>query len=184
MREFQLTKRVIIGALVVLLLADGALAYFNLKMSGPRDTRELVLTMQTRELALVKKDVEGAAEIRKKLPKILNGFDEFESTLLPASKGYSVIMQEIDEYARETHLIVDERKFREKDVKGRNLTELDLEARVSGDYNGIVHFLNDLQRSKRVYIVDSLDVETEPGGQPATGALRVNLRMRTYFRKA
>jgi Tfp pilus assembly protein PilO len=79
---------------------------------------------------------------------------------------------------------VDNVKFHEKEVTGRNLTELTLESSVTGDYNGIVRFLNDLQRSKHVYIVDGLDVDSQTSGQGPVGALRINLHMRTYFRKA
>ena len=36
MADFRVKKGVIIGVVAVLLLADGALAYFNVKMSVPR----------------------------------------------------------------------------------------------------------------------------------------------------
>lgn len=184
MHDFQFRKRLILGVLVALLLADCALGYFNLRMSTPRENREQALAAQSRKLALVRADVKRATDIRAKIPLVLKEFDQFESTLLPASKGYSVVTQELDEYAKDTHLILDAVKYHEKDVTGRNLTELTVESRVTGDYSGIVHFLNHLQRSKNVYIVDSLDVETDPSGQSSPGVLRVNLHLKTYFRKA
>ena len=184
MHDFELKKRFIIGALAALLVADAALGYLNLRMSKHREDREQVLVIQTHKVALVKSDVERARKIREKLPQTLNQFDQFESTLLPATKGYSVLAQEMDDYAKDTHLLLDEVKFHEKEVSGRNLTELTVESRVSGDYNGIVRFLNHMQRSKNVFIVDALDVETDTSGQAQAGVLRVNLHMRTYFRKA
>jgi type IV pilus assembly protein PilO len=187
MHDFKFKKRLVIGFLVLLLLADAGLAYFNMKMAGPRGNRDQDLASQSRKLALVKADVAHASEIRDKIPKTLARFDEIESGLLPASKGYSVITQEMSEYARDTHLIMDEVRFHEKDMTGRNLTELTVESRVSGDYSGIVHFLNHLQRSKNFYIVDALALETAPAGQPGqapAGVLRVSLHVRTYFRKA
>jgi Tfp pilus assembly protein PilO len=75
-------------------------------------------------------------------------------------------------------------KFHEKEVNGRNLTELTLEIAINGDYNGIVHFLNHLQRSKTAYIIDGLEVDSQNAGQAPAGQLKVNLHMRTYFRKA
>jgi hypothetical protein len=51
-----------------------------------------------------------------------------------------------------------------------------------------VRFLNALQRSKNTYIVDSLGLESEsatPGTAAATPTgLKVNLHLRTFFRKA
>ena len=185
MADFQTKKRVIMIALAVLIVADGALYYFNSKLSSPSSERQQVLASQTRQLALVKADVERANKIRTTIPDILEKFDQFESTLQPATKGYSVITQELDEYAHDTHLIVDGVQNHQKEVSGRNLTEIDIDAAVTGDYNGIVSFLNRLQRSKNVYIVDSLAVDSgEEGGRGPAGVLRVSLRLRTYFRKA
>jgi len=183
MRDFKTKKLLIIAAIAVLLLADAGLAYFNAKMSSPANNRAQALTAESQRLALVKADVDRASRIRQTIPDILKKFDDFESTLLPASKGYSVVTQELDEYVRDSHLLVDTWQFHSKEVTGRDLTEVKIEASVTGDYNGIVNFLNHLQRSKNVYIVDSLGVDTE-ATHGATGALRVTLHLRTYFRKA
>lgn len=183
--DFKTKKRLIIGALALLLLADVGLAYFNAKLSSPANNRAQALTAESRQLALVKADVERASKIRQTIPDILKKFDQFESTLLPASTGYSVIAQELDEYVRDSHLLVEGSQYHAKEATGRDLTEVKIEASVTGDYNGIVNFLNHLQRSKNVYIVDSLAVDT--GAETTRGAaaaLRVTLHLRTYFRKA
>ncbi len=184
MGNFATKRQMILGGLAVLLILDVALMYFNSKLSSPENGRKQTLATEARQLALVKADVERATKIRGTIPEILKKFDDFESTLLPASKGYSVISQEMDEYARDTHLVVDNVQIHPKDVAGRNLTELNMDASVSGDYNGIVNFLNRLQRSKNVYIVDSLAVNSEVSGREAPGALKVTLHLRTYLRKA
>jgi Tfp pilus assembly protein PilO len=183
MTDFKTKKRVIIGVLAVLLLADAGLAYFNAKMSSPANNRAQALAAESQRLALVKADVDRASKIRQTIPDILKKFDDFESTLQPASKGYSVIAQELGDYVRDSHLIVDASQYHSKEVTGRDLTEVKIEASVTGDYNGIVKFLNHLQRSKNVYIVDSLGVDTE-ATHGAAGELRVTLHLRTYFRKA
>ncbi|HYA78850.1 MAG TPA: type 4a pilus biogenesis protein PilO [Candidatus Bathyarchaeia archaeon] len=184
MGDFKTKKQIIVAALAVLLLADGALVYFNSKLSTPQSNRQQVLAAQTRQLALVKADIERASKIRETIPDILKKFDQFEATLLPAGKGYSVITQELDDYARDSHLLVGDVQYHPKEVTGRSLTELSMEASVTGDYNGIVSFLNRLQRSKNVYIVDSLAVDTVESEHGPAGTLRVSLHMRTYFRKA
>ena len=184
MPRFQIKKQVIIAGLAVLFIADAAFLYFNSVMSSPQENRQQVLAVDNRQLALVKADVKRASEIREKIPQVLKQFDGFENTLLPASKGYSVIAQEMDEDAHDAHLIVDNVKYHATDVVGRDLTEVSLESSVTGDYNGIVRFLNALQRSKHVYIVDALEVDSQSSGQAPVGTLRVNLHMRTYFRKA
>jgi hypothetical protein len=73
-------------------------------------------------------------------------------------------------------------------VPGRDLQEIELDATVSGDYANIVRFLNALQRSKNTYIVDSLGLESDTTTQGTAAVtptgLKVNLHLRTFFRKA
>lgn len=184
MRDFALQKKLILAGLAALLLADGALAYLSMKVGVPREVREQALTKQNREAALVRGDIERARQIQREMPEVLKEFDGFEGTLLPASQGYSVLSQEMDGYAKEAHVMMEDVKFHEKDVEKRNLSEVLIESTVSGDYNGIVVFLNRLQRSKNVYIVDDLAVDSQNQSQGPAGTLRVNLHVRTYFRKA
>jgi Type II secretion system (T2SS), protein M subtype b len=184
MRDFLVQKKLILGGLAALLLADGALAYFGMQLGVPREAREQALAAQNRDLALVKADVDRAKKIQQAMPDILKKFDGFEGTLLPASKGYSILSQEMDEYAKAAHVLVDDVKFHSKDLTDRNLSEVLIESTVDGDYNGIVVFLNHLQRSTNVYIVDELAVDSQNQSQAPPGTLRVNLHLRTYFRKA
>jgi Tfp pilus assembly protein PilO len=185
MGNFQLQKRIILTALAILLAVDVGLASYAFKMAEARQDPQKALAMENRQLGLLKADVTRAAEIQKRIPDVLKGFDEFEKGLPPASKGYSVISQEFGEYVRETHLRMEDVVFKQKELPGRNLDELDIVASVSGDYTGIVRFLNALQRSrKNVYIVDSLQVDIQNSVQGAPSALKINLHLRSYFRKA
>ncbi len=183
MRNFYLEKRIILASLGVLLAADAALAYFNLKMNSARETPQQVLAADTRQLKLMKADVERATAIQKNIPEVLKKFDAFEADLPPASKGYSVTSEELNGFARDTHLLIGDLRFREKELKEHNLDEVEIEATVAGGYNGIVRFVNHLQRSKNVYIVDSLQLESDPSGQGTANLLRISLHLRTYFRK-
>ena len=184
MSNFYVKKRIILTVLGVLLVADAALAYFNLKMNTARETPQQVLASETRQLKLLKADVERAGAIQKNIPQVLKQFDEFEAGLPAASKGYSATSQELNDYARDTHLQVGDLRFHQKELTERNLDEVAIEATVAGDYNGIVRFINKLQRSKNVYIVDALQLESDPAGTGPGNLLRISLRLRTYFRKA
>ncbi len=185
MQNFRLEKQLIIVGLAILLLADAALAYYSVRMMDVRQNPGAYLAAQSRQVALVKADIKRASEIQKKIPSYLRGLDEFEGSLVPAPNGYSGISGELDDLARKHHVNIDDKKFHQKEIVGRNLIELEVETAVSGEYGGIVRFLNALQRSKSVYIVDSLQVETanQVPGQGFSGALKVNLHLRTYFRK-
>lgn len=187
MSEFKTKKRVILAGLGLLLAVDGALAEYNRRLMIKDANPEVKLKAESLYVALVKKDIERATNIKGNLPEVQKNFDQFETTLPPAGKGYSMVSQEVGEIARETHVVVRDLKFREKEVAGRNVDEIEMDALVDGDYAGIVRFLNRLQRSKNTYVVDSLglDSATSAAGQNQAppGTVKVSLHVRSYFRK-
>jgi Type II secretion system (T2SS), protein M subtype b len=187
MGEFKTKKRLILTGLGLLLAVDGALAYHNSRLMVKDANPEAILKAKSLHLALVKADVERVSKIKARRPEDQKYFDQFESTLPPAGKGYSMVSQEVGDIARETHVLVRDLKFREKEVAGRNVNEIEMEALVDGDYAGIVRFLNRLQRSKNTYVVDSLGLDSAVGtggqSQAPPGTVKVSLHVRSYFRK-
>jgi len=187
MGDFKLKKRLILAGLALLLVLDGALAYHNSRLAVKEENPDAKLKAESRQVALVKADVERANKIKARLPEVQKYFDQFENTLPPAGKGYSLVSQELGEVARETHVQVEDLKFRQKEVSGRNVDEIEVEALLDGDYVGIVKFLNRLQRSKNTYVVDSLGLDSAAGSgganQAPPGTVKVSLHLRSYFRK-
>jgi hypothetical protein len=187
MSDFKVKKRLILTGLAVLLVADAGLAYHNSRLAVKDENPEARLKAGARQVALVKADVERANKIKARLPEVQKYFDQFETTLPPAGKGYSLVSQEVDDIARDTHVVVRDLKFREKEITGRNVNEIEVEALLDGDYAGIVRFLNRLQRSKNTYVVDSLGLDSASGtgtvNQAPPGAVKVSLHLRSYFRK-
>jgi type IV pilus assembly protein PilO len=184
MTEPRLNKLPIYIGLAALLFADGAFAYLSSRITSSHRNPQQELQVQNRQLQLMKLDVKRASEIRTKIPQVLKEFDQFEAALPTASRGYSTIDQELTDFAKQSHLQVDEKKFHEKELAGRGLTEIGIEETVTGDYTGIVSFLNRLQRSKNTYIIDGLQVDSGTAGQVTPGTLKIELKILTYFRKA
>jgi len=94
------------------------------------------LKAESLKVALVRADIERANKIKARLPEVQKYFDQFETTLPPAGKGYSEVSQEVGEIARDTHVQVQDLKFKEKEVSGRNVDEIEVEALLAGDYAG------------------------------------------------
>jgi hypothetical protein len=188
MGNFKVQKILILVGLALVFLLDAALAYHNSSVSAREENPDQALKLQALQLGLLKADVERAAKIKSHMPEVQKYFDQFETTLPPVGKGYSVISQEFDDVSKDTHVQLQDLKFRQQDVKGRNVDEVEIQATLSGDYAGIVRFLNRMQRSKNTYIIDSLGLDSEngpgQGGQAPPGSVRVSLHLRSYFRKA
>jgi len=187
MGDFALKKRLILAGLMLLLVIDGGLAYHNSRLAAKEENPDLKLKMEALQVALVKADVERANKIKTHLPEVQKYFDQFESTLPPAGKGYSLVSQEVGDIAHETHVQVEDMKFHEKEISGRNVNEVEIDAVLAGDYTGIVRFLNRLQRSKNSYVMDSLGLDSATGSgtanQAPPGTVKVSLHLRSYFRK-
>jgi hypothetical protein len=187
MGDFKIKKRLILTGLALLLVIDGALAYHNRRLAVRDENPDVIFKAESRQVALVKADVERANKIKTRLPEAQKNLDQFETTLPPAGKGYSMVSQEVGEIARDTHVQVQDLKFREKEISGRNVNEIEIQALLDGDYVGIVRFLNRLQRSKNTYVVDSLGLDSVTsagqGNQAPPGTVKVSLHLRSYFRK-
>jgi hypothetical protein len=182
--SIRLKKQLIYVGLALLLIGDITFAYLGAKISAGRENPQQTLQAENRQLQLMKLDVKRSSEIRTKIPDVLKKFDDFETGLPSASRGYSTIDQELTSFAKETHLQVDEKRFKEKELAGRGLDEVEIDLTVAGDYSGVVNFLNHLQRSKNTYIIDGLQLDSAKSGQVAPGTLRITLNLLTYFRKA
>lgn len=180
--DFKFKKRSIVLLLVLLIAADIALGAYTWNLASAQSAQqELNVMMRNRDL--LKKDIQRAQEIRNHIPAIQKDCDAFERSLFSTSTGYSTINAELTALASKSGLRLDNRSFTSKAVKGRDLTELKIDAQVTGDYRGVVRFLNGLQRSQNFYAVEGLAARSAQA-QGAKGGLQVTFHIKTYFRTA
>ena len=180
--DFTIERRAIIFGLVLLVVADIALAVYGWNLSAGRQPQD-ELAILTRNRDLLKADITRAQDIRKKIPAIQQDCDKFEESLYPASKGYSSVSAELDSIASKAGLIIDSTGFRQSEIKGRDLEQVEIDTVVDGSYVQVVRFLNGLQRAQNIYAVEALDAKADssPGGN---GKVRVQIHLKTYFRAA
>jgi hypothetical protein len=181
-RMLEVKRRMILAGLTVLLVGDLALAAFSWHAANTLRRPMAQLVADSRKLQLLRADVDRADRIRHDLPATVADCDRFEGSLLPASTGNSAVTAELDDLANKSGLQIQSVAFRHKELIGRNLTQVDLDALVTGDYASIVKFMNGLQHSRNSYAVDSVTLQAE--GQNTPNGLRVGLHMKTYFRTA
>jgi Tfp pilus assembly protein PilO len=180
-REFKFEKRAILVGVAALVIADVTLAAYGWKLAAaPRSEQDVVILTRNRDL--LRADIKRAQDIRQKIPAIQKDCDQFEHSLFPEGTGYSSVTAELDSIASKSGLQLENKALRQKEVKGRGLTELDMDATVSGSYVGVVRFLNALQRSSNVYAVEGLAAKSEFEQQGGRGGVRVTLHIKTYFR--
>ena len=183
-RDFKIKQRLILFLMVLLIGADIALGAYSWNLASAQAAQqELALMLRNRDL--LKKDIQRANEIRSHIPAIQKDCDAFEHSLFPENTGYSSVSAELSSLATKSGLRLESRALSPKAVKGHELTEVKIEAQVTGDYRGVVKFLNALQRSENFYAVDGLAAHAagQTQGTPK-GTLQVTVHIRTYFRAA
>jgi len=180
-RDFTVRKRAILGSVILLVLTDVALAAYSWQLSAPHAPQQQ-LAMETRQHSLLKADIKRAQDIRGNIPAIQKDCDQFEQSLFPASSGYSSIRSELGATAKKSGIQLEDQIFKETKIANRGMTEVAIDATVTGDYKSVVGFLNGLQRSSNLYQVDSLSLASENANQASANVIKVALHLRTYFR--
>ncbi len=178
--NFQVRKRIILGALGVVLLFDLVLTIVSWRLARAPQTPRQELSRLIAQEKILAADVDRAKRIRENMPKNLQEFDRFEKSFPAKTAGYSDLLGELGSLAKKAGLQTENVAFKEQGISGRGLTEVDVTATVNGDYPSVVRFINGLQRSEKFYILDDLTLAT--AAQSPTGPLRVNLHLKTYFR--
>jgi Tfp pilus assembly protein PilO len=183
-RDFKLQKRLIIAALALLLAADVALAAYTWQSgSTPRNEKQ-DLADQTRQLEVLKADVKRAQGIQNRMPAIQADCDRFERSLFSASTGYSSATADLDGIAQKAGAQVQDLAFKQQEISTRGLTNVEITATINGTYSSIVRFVNGLQRSDNLYILEGLSLKGENQNPGANSQIKVNLHLQTYFRTA
>ena len=173
----QHRKNLIRRVLGVLLALDLVLAAVNLRPTTSRQEQKAEEARLQRQHNLLAADVRRATEIKRRLPQVQRECDEFfVKELREASSGYSSVVSDLGGLAREAGLKTDAVTFRQHEISNRGVVEVEVAATVEGDYPSLVTFINGLERSKNFYLLDSLQLTS------STGALKLNLQLRTYFR--
>lgn len=180
-RDFTSQRNFILGALAVVVAADLMLGVYSWSAARNATSPRLQLEQESRQYILLKADVKRAEEIRKNMPSVQQECDRFEKGLPSEALGYSVLVGELGELAQKATVRKDAISFKEKEVPNHPLMEVQVDLTVSGRYASVVRFVNNIQKSRGLYILDELTLASS--NQPGTaGQLRVVLHMRTYFR--
>ena len=181
--NFRLQRNIILGVVGALLVADAAMGVYSAEMASSKMTPQQELAQQTTQLKLLKADVERASAIQQDIPKIKSDCDRFEGALPSTGGGYSVISSELADLAREAGLQISTLGFHGKELAGKGMTEVAVDATVTGDYKSVVRFLNGIQRSTNYYVVESLTLGADAGTPGAShGSVKVVLHLKSYFK--
>jgi Tfp pilus assembly protein PilO len=181
-QDFALRKRLILGGVILLVVADVALAAYSWQLASAPHTPQQQFDVEMKQHDLLKADIKRAQDIRDKIPSIQKDCDQFEQSLFPAKSGYSSVSAELEGIAKKAGIQLEDLTSKQTDIPSRHLAEVAVDVTVNGDYKSVIRFLNGVQRSSNQYEVDTLSLASENTNQGPTGVLRVAAHLKTYFR--
>ena len=170
--------RLVIGVLVVLNLVA---AYFVLRPPGgsPEELRSEVrdLTSQLRQKKAV---LERTRIFVSKIQSGRQQGDQFLSQyFLPSGKAYSIVLSELIDLAKDAQLKPKEVTYSMEPIEGSDtLSTMTISQNLEGTYPQLIHFINALDKSSRLLVVESLQATPQ-----STGPLNVVLKLQTYVRE-
>ncbi len=171
-----------IARLVVgfLLLTNLVGAYFVIRPPGgsPDELRAQISTTSS-QLRQMRTTLDRT---RLLMSKIQSGRDQGDSFLseffLPSSRAYSTVFSELLDLAKNSGMTTKESTYTIEPVEGSDtLSMMTISQNLEGKYDGLIKFVNALDKSDRLLIVDSLSATPLN-----TGALNVVLKLQTFVR--
>ncbi|HVB99636.1 MAG TPA: GspMb/PilO family protein [Candidatus Dormibacteraeota bacterium] len=173
-------KRWVQISLIVLFALDAGLAAQRWRMGVASSEEQLQLRqMRLRaEVAALQANLNHAEAVKRSIPKIAVESSRFyDEELLGPSQGYAELVGDLGTIAQNAGLETSGVRFSQKSSSEHGVTEVDATAVIEGNYEGLIRFINGLERSKNFYVLDSLELASSTGGQ-----VKLNIRLHTYFR--
>jgi hypothetical protein len=175
-------RAVIRLALGVLVAANLVAAYFVVRPLGGSAQE---LSQQALEMHSQIRQQEGVLErTRVLVSKIESGRGEGDhfmgSYFLPRRPAYSVIVGELNDLASQAKITPRDSAWALEPVEGSDtLDMLQISANFEGTYPDLVHFINLLDKSDRLLIIESLNATPQQTG----GRLNVMLKLDTFVQE-
>lgn len=177
--SWQLWKRSVLIAIAALCTVDIALGVFLWQGSrvGPGELRVQAEGLRS-QAKLLGADVERGEKIRASLPQVGKDCDAFyHSAFLNPATAYSDVESDLETIAHKSNLKTTDITFKQKPLQDHGVTELAISGTIEGEYPALVQFINGLEKSKNLYLLDGLSLASA-----STGGIRLRLELRTYFR--
>ncbi|MGH9739794.1 MAG: GspMb/PilO family protein [Candidatus Acidiferrales bacterium] len=165
--------------LCLLVAADVALivVLWQIGREGPQAMRGRMMRL-TEESKFLRADVARGQKIRASMPNSGRECDAFyNKAFFDSTTGYSQIEADLNSISKDAGVQTSGLKFKQKEVKGRGVMEVDVATTVTADYPSLIHFINGLERSQDFYLLDGLALHSSQ-----SGLVDLDLSLHTYFR--
>jgi len=176
MPDLSARRRTLRTVLILMLVVDGiAAAYLLSPLSRSRAKHQEERHQVQQQLQVREREVAPLKNIDEKLVTARRQIADFYEERIPGE--YSNIAEEIGKLAQANNVQISLAKYGTEDAGVRGLQRVAIQAGVNGDYVDIVRFINALERDKTFFIIDSVDLTEQQGGN-----VKLQVKMETYLK--
>jgi Tfp pilus assembly protein PilO len=173
-------QQIIYAVLLALILVNLPIYFFFVRPEIEADAGEQARIQHMRQqLARRATTLNALKEIERKLKDSHEKHKKFEADfLLPADKGASKLLEELDDICAEAGLLRNRVSYHLDPEPTFGMQRLGITLPIEGSYANIRDFLNILERTSKFVIVDSMALISEREG---TGIIRLDVSLSTLF---
>src|SRR5437773_6754146 len=178
MKDPRVSVRAALGALLLLNIV-AALILFK-PWGGSADDLERRIALMQQQLPQQKAALETTRALVKKVEKARGEGDKFMAEyMLNGRTAFSNILGELDQAAAHVTLKPKESQYAVEPIDGSDtLGMMTISASYEGAYANLTKFINELDRSKRFVIIDSLQAAPQPVGT----VVNVTFKLKTFVK--
>lgn len=165
-------KVVLISLSVVSALCVAAI--FSPLVGSERERHDQMLDL-SKELRQKTRQIEPLRGLDKKIVVANKEIDDFYKQRFPDRD--SAISEALGRVAASSGVKIGQVHYTMKDPETVGLQPVAVEATLSGDYLQIVRFINSVEREQLFFLVDSIELGGEQGGQ-----VKLQVRLQTYLK--
>jgi len=180
LKDPKVAVRALLGVLLLANLICTYFVFFPLGGSPEELDRQLTsLRAQIRERRLA---LDHARLIAAKVEKGRVQGDEFMNVyFLNSGNAYSTIVGELVDAAKRAQIKAKEHSYQTEPIEGSDdLTMMSIVGNYEGTYADLLHFVNEIDRTKRLIIVESLTAQPQQG---SGGLLNIALRFDAFVKE-
>jgi Tfp pilus assembly protein PilO len=164
--------------LIFYLFAIGPLAESDREKVAMAGQMQRQLTERTAQVERLAATVSKVEKARTEGDKLLG------SIAMPRPAAFSSIVSELDQAGKLAGIELKERGYNVEAIEGSDtLSMMTVTLGLEGNYENLVQFLNQLDRSPRFLIVESLGAAPQQSGQQAAAKLSISVKLDAFVRE-
>lgn len=181
MNRWYQRRRQLTLALLAMLAVDAGVYFGWVRRPTPLPEADPAqLEWLSRDVSARAAEVARLERVRERAPQFRPQLDQFaRERFLAARTGFSGVAADLEEAARQAGVFLGRVSYQTAEEKGQpDVLRVEIGTSVEGNYADLLNYLEVLERSPRLYLIDELNLVGAQSGQ-----VRLEMRLATYLRR-